>query len=133
MGFPSGSDGKESACNAGDLGSIPGLGRFPGGEGMATNPCILACEIPWTEERGGLHSMGAVQLDTSGHDKHICKLKASVSCICKMQMRTHVITPNLPSITHLIQTYHKCAQNTHISLFVVQSLSRVRLFCNPMD
>ena len=29
-GFPGGSDGKESACNAGDLGSIPGLGRFPG-------------------------------------------------------------------------------------------------------
>ena len=27
LGFPSGSDGKESACNAGDLGSIPGLGR----------------------------------------------------------------------------------------------------------
>ena len=31
MGFPSGSDGKESTCNAGDLGLIPGLGRFPGG------------------------------------------------------------------------------------------------------
>ena len=30
MGFPGGSDGKESACNVGDLGSIPGLGRFPG-------------------------------------------------------------------------------------------------------
>ena len=30
-GFPGGSDGKESACNAGDLGSIPGLGRSPGG------------------------------------------------------------------------------------------------------
>ena len=29
-GFPSGSDGKESACNAGDPGSIPGLGRSPG-------------------------------------------------------------------------------------------------------
>ena len=29
MGFRSGSDGKESACNAGDLGSIPGLGRSP--------------------------------------------------------------------------------------------------------
>ena len=28
--FPDGSDGKESACNEGDLGSIPGLGRFPG-------------------------------------------------------------------------------------------------------
>ena len=30
MGFPGGSNGKESACSAGDLGSIPGLGRFPG-------------------------------------------------------------------------------------------------------
>ena len=31
MDFPVGSDGKESACNEGDLGLIPGLGRFPGG------------------------------------------------------------------------------------------------------
>ena len=30
MGFPGGSDGKESACNVGDLDSIPGLGRSPG-------------------------------------------------------------------------------------------------------
>ena len=29
-GFPGGSDGNESACNAGDRGSIPGLGRSPG-------------------------------------------------------------------------------------------------------
>ena len=29
MGFPCGSAGKESSCNAGNLGSIPGLGRFP--------------------------------------------------------------------------------------------------------
>ena len=32
MGFPGGSDGKESSCNVGDLGSIPRLGRSPGGE-----------------------------------------------------------------------------------------------------
>ena len=32
MGFPGGSAGKESACNAGDLGSIPRLGRSPGEE-----------------------------------------------------------------------------------------------------
>ena len=31
MGLPGGSDGKESACNVGDLGLIPGLGRSPGG------------------------------------------------------------------------------------------------------
>ena len=30
MGFPCGSDGKEYACNVGDLGSIPGLGKSPG-------------------------------------------------------------------------------------------------------
>ena len=30
MGFPGGLDGKESACNVGNRGSIPGLGRFPG-------------------------------------------------------------------------------------------------------
>ena len=30
LGFPCGSAGKESACNSGDLGSIPGLGRYPG-------------------------------------------------------------------------------------------------------
>ena len=30
LGFPGGSDGKESACDVGDLGSIPGLGKSPG-------------------------------------------------------------------------------------------------------
>ena len=32
LGFPGGSDDKKSACNTGDLGSIPGLGGVPGGE-----------------------------------------------------------------------------------------------------
>ena len=32
LGFPGGSDSKESACNVGELGSIPGLGRSPGEE-----------------------------------------------------------------------------------------------------
>ena len=40
-GFPGGSDSKESACNAGDLGSIPGLERFPG-EGNG-NPLHCSC------------------------------------------------------------------------------------------
>ena len=45
LGFPSSSDGKESACNEGNLGSIPGLGRFPV-VGMATHSNILAWRIP---------------------------------------------------------------------------------------
>ena len=39
--FPGGSDGKASACNAGDTGSIPGLGRSPG-EGNG-NPLQYSC------------------------------------------------------------------------------------------
>ena len=44
-GFPGGSDSKESTCNVGDLGSIPGLGRSLG-EGMAVHSSILAWIIP---------------------------------------------------------------------------------------
>ena len=44
-GFPGDSDGKESACNVGDLVSIPGLERSPGG-GRATHSSILFLRIP---------------------------------------------------------------------------------------
>ena len=55
--FPGGSDGKESAPNVGDPGSIPGSGRSPEEED-ATHSSILAWEIPWTEKPGRLQSMG---------------------------------------------------------------------------
>ena len=103
IGFSGGLDGKESACNAGDTGSIPGSGRSPGEEngnplqysclenpmgrgvwqatvlgvakswtqlsdhthththtleeGMATHSSVLAWQIPWTGEPGGLQSI----------------------------------------------------------------------------
>ena len=46
------SDGKESACNAGDLGLIPGL-EDPLEKGMATYSSNLAWKTQWTEEPGG--------------------------------------------------------------------------------
>ena len=49
--------GKESACNVGDSGSIPGW-RRPPGEGMATHSSILAWRIPWAKEPGRLHPWG---------------------------------------------------------------------------
>ena len=60
FGFPQWLSGKESACNAGarDAGSISGLGRSLG-EGMAAHSSILAWEIPWREEPGGLQSLGS--------------------------------------------------------------------------
>ena len=47
--FPCGSVGKESACNVGDLGLIPGLGRSLE-KGKATHSSIVAWRIPWTVE-----------------------------------------------------------------------------------
>ena len=54
LGFPGGSDGKESACNAGDLGLIPGLGKSPGGG--HGNPLQYSClENPM--DRGAWQAM----------------------------------------------------------------------------
>ena len=47
VAFPGGSAGKESTCNVGDLGSIPGW-EDPLKKGMATHSSILAWRIPWT-------------------------------------------------------------------------------------
>ena len=62
MSFPGGSDGEESACNVGDLGSIPGLGRSPGGG--HGNPLQYSGASPWTEEP---HPWGCKELDTYIH------------------------------------------------------------------
>ena len=57
-GFPGSSAVKNLPANAGVAGSVPVSGRSPG-EGMATHSRILAWRIPWTEEPGGLQSMGS--------------------------------------------------------------------------
>ena len=64
FGLPCGSVGKESTCDAGDLGSVPGLGRSPG-EGLATHSSIVAPGIPWTEAPGGLQSVGSQRVGHS--------------------------------------------------------------------
>jgi len=61
MGFPGGSVGKKSTCNAGDTDSI--LGREdPLEKEMATHSSILAWRIPWTEEPDGLQSIGSQRI-----------------------------------------------------------------------
>ena len=57
LGFPGGAVVKNPPANAGDMDLIPGLGRFPG-EGNGNHSSILAWKIPWTDEPGGLQSMG---------------------------------------------------------------------------
>ena len=58
QGFPGGSDGNESACSAGDLGSISGLRRSPG-EGKGDHSSVLAWRIPRYRGTGGLQRMGS--------------------------------------------------------------------------
>ena len=64
-GFPGGSDGKESACSAGDLGSIPGLGRSPGGG--HGNPLQYSCLENPREQRSlvGCSPWTCKELDTA--------------------------------------------------------------------
>ena len=65
---PGGSDGKESTCNVGDLGSIPGLGRSPGG-----GKCYpLQWRIPidrraWQATARGLQRVGHDRMTTDTH------------------------------------------------------------------
>ena len=59
-GFPGGSDSQVSACNAGDLGLVLGQ-EDPLEKGTATHSNILAWRILWTEEPGGLLSMGVAK------------------------------------------------------------------------
>ena len=61
FGFPGGS---ESACNVGDLGSVPGL-KDPLEKGMATHSSILAWRITWIEEPVRLLFMGYKESDMS--------------------------------------------------------------------
>ena len=65
-GLPGGADGKESACNAGDPGSISR--EDPLEKGMATRSSILAWRIPWTKEPGG--PWGRKELDTTEQSTH---------------------------------------------------------------
>ena len=84
FGFPCGSDGKESACNAGDPGSIPGSGRSPG-EGNG-NPLRYSClENPMDRE--------AWQATVHEAAQNWIRLKQLSTCTCThTQIRTHRYT-----------------------------------------
>ena len=65
-GLPGGSDRTRSTCSAGDLNSVPGLGRPPE-TGIATHSSILAWRIPQTEETGRLQSTGLQRAGCGWH------------------------------------------------------------------
>ena len=96
LGFPGGSDRKESTCSAGDLGSIPGLGRSPGGR--HGNPLQYSClESPsWTEEPGVTKSQ--TRLSTA----QLWELSGLSPCLCfYISLHTPTFTLSLVCLFHL--------------------------------
>ena len=86
LGFPVGSDSKESACNAGD--PVQSLGQEdPLEKGMATHSSILAWRISWTEEPGRLcTAFGVAELDTTEHLMHTRFTHLSMPSLCARQL-----------------------------------------------
>ena len=70
LSSPGGSDGKESACNVGDLGSIPGLGRYPiEGKGYPLQYSGLEnsmdCIVPWGRKESDTTEQRSLSLSLS--------------------------------------------------------------------
>ena len=82
-GLPWWLSSKESTCNAGDAGLIPGSGRSLE-EGVATHSSILAWRTPWTEEPGGLQSISVTKSQTR------LKGLSMQTCIHKSHSKTYV-------------------------------------------
>ena len=64
-GLPGGTDSEESVCNVGDHAFDPWIGKIPWKTAWQPIPVFLSGESPWTEEPGGLQSMGSQRV---GHD-----------------------------------------------------------------
>ena len=66
LGFPGGSDYKESTCNAGDSGLIPGMGRFPWRRGRLPTPVFLSGEFHGQRNPLGYSPWGPKDRDMMG-------------------------------------------------------------------
>ena len=89
-GLPGSSNGKESACNAGDSGLILRLGEEPLKKGMATHSSILAWRIPWTEEPGRLQTMGSQRVRHDGATNTFTLFLCSRYCCILLHIWTNV-------------------------------------------
>ena len=84
-GFPIGSTGKESACNAGDLGSTPGLGRSPGeGKGYPLQCSGLENPMDCIVHGVAKTQTGLCNLQFHFHLVHYCKVLDLLLKMCSI-------------------------------------------------
>ena len=123
MGLPGGLYSKESACNEGDSGLIPGW-EDPLEEGMATLSSVLAWRIPWTEEPGRLRSMGSQRVGHNWASK-----PSTAHCTYILLSGTFPVAKYLFQLaTNNIRKPNNVCEIFTPVFSTVQSLS-----CNPMD
>ena len=84
VSFPDGSEGKESACNAGDQGLIPGLGRSPG-EGNGDPLQFLPGESHGQRSLAGYSPWGGTESDTTEVTEH----STAQACIHILILSSH--------------------------------------------
>ena len=106
-----------------DTGSIPGLGRFPGGG--HGNSSIPAWRIPWTEEPGRLQSMG---LQRVGHDwSYLAHMQYFLSTFRRV---SRLSLGSLPGVTG---SSSLCASNAKLWVSAYSSRTSVRIFWRPLE
>ena len=137
MGFPGGSDSKESACNVGDLGLISGSGRSTGEENWLPTPVFLgfpcgsagkesACNVG---DLGSIPGLGRSPGEGNGYPLQHSGLENSMDCIVHGVAES--VTAELLSLTHS-PTY--CGQESHrrngVALIINRRVQNAVVVCN---
>ena len=103
MGFSGGSVVENLPADAGDSGLIPGLRRFPwSGKRQLTH--ILSWRIPWTEEPGGLQSVGSPKSWTWFSDLSINNNKVQDECVGRAMLPLQAVEKDLFQASLLVSS-----------------------------
>ena len=148
LGFPGGSDSKESTCNAGDLGSIPGLGRSLE-EGMATHSTVLAWRIPM--DRGACPPLWTPWAYIPwGHKESAATEWLSTAQLTPVETVTMIRAINLPIISNSFfppsylsssssssssdkGTWYKCSLTMFVSIHFLSFNFRIFFYWSIVD
>ena len=122
--LPSGSDGKERVCHAGDPGLIPGLGRSPGRKWLPT-PVFLPGESHGQRSLVGYHSWGLRCLPSVSHSTR-CSIR---SFMCPTVHLTHCTVLLSFSFIKMVNSLELISLNTVIQIFTYNTMSFYHLFC----
>ena len=124
LDFPGGSDGKASVYNAGDLGSVPGSGRFPG-EGNG-NPLQYSC-LEKSHGRRNLVSTGSQRIGARLSD-FTQSLTHAAAAAAKLLQSCPILRPYRRQPTRLLRSWHFPGKSTGVVCHCLLHHSLIRNF-----